>query len=163
MALYDQLPIRSIIYAGDFKALADKYDLLIRQNDGQFIGGSAECARLPQALTDVGWTGRWHRGPRVMDLDYLVPGTVIANFRFVNGQWKYPNERGFHAALFDKFWKGATMTNGLPCEYSVFDQYPAKPAGRRGLSILPEWFKKKNPQMYVDSNRADAFYVVLIP
>lgn len=162
----DDLPKRNARYPGNFDALADKYDKLIADKKPQWID-NGQCARLPQVLTDVGYTGRWHPGPRVVDLDYLLPGTVIANFKMVNGIPKFPNESGWHAGLFDKFWQGARLANGLPCVFSMLDQWygpkSKKPAGRRGVAILTPEFIQAQPDMNSPANRADDFYVVVVP
>jgi hypothetical protein len=159
----DDLPKRNVICQRNFEELADRHDLLIKKGKGEYLGRDKECAALPQFLTDVGYTGRWQPGPRVIDLTYLIPGTVIANFKTVNGKPKFPNKSGWHVGLFDKFWHGAIMVNGLPCEFSMFDQYDGKPAGRRGVAILtPEW-KKANPRWATPSNDASEFYVVVVP
>lgn len=147
-----------VIYPGDLQTLLDETD---SQNLKQLDNG--ECARLPQMLTSVGWTGRWQRGPRVLDSPHLLPGTVIANFKLVNGKWKYPNEHGYHAGLFVKFAHRAIMTNGLPCEFTMLDQWVGKRPGERGMAILPESFRQRRPNQYTASNRADEFYVVLVP
>lgn len=157
------MPARAVTFAGYYQAMADEFDELKRQGKGKYLGGSADCVRLPQTLTDVGWTGFWRRGPRVIDQDHVLPGTVVANFKMINGEWRFPNESGYHAALFDQFWHGALMADGLPCQFSIFDQYHGKPAGRRGLAIIPEWLKKSDPRMNTASNQADAFYIVLVP
>lgn len=157
MGLIDTLHKRNVIYQGDFQALADEHDELKRQNKGRYIGRDQECVALPQALTDVGYTGRWAPGPRVIDLEFLLPGTVIANFLFENGKARFPCRNGWHAALFDRFCRGAVMANGLPCEISVFDQYVGKPAGRRGLAkSTPHWTP-------MPSDGAAQFYVVVVP
>lgn len=149
---------RPIIYQGDLLALLNETD-----NQHVLPLGGGECARLPQVLTDVGWTGRWQRGPRVLDSPHLLPGTVIANFKLVNGKWKYPNEHGFHAGLFVKFARRAMMSNGMPCEFTMLDQWQGKRPGERGMAILTDWFKKRRPDLDTPSNRADEFYVVLVP
>ena len=165
MSFIDSLPKRNAIYPGDFDKLADKYDLLIKQGKGEWVD-NGQCARLPQVLTNVGYTGRWTPGPRVIDFAYLDPGTVIANFKIVNGKPIFPNENGWHAGLFDRFWHGAKMEGGLPCVFSMFDQWVGesrKPAGRRGVSILTPDYKRAYPQKAVPSNMADEFYVVVVP
>jgi hypothetical protein len=149
---------RPVIYQGDLLALLNETD---DHPIGQLGGG--ECARLPQVLTDVGWTGRWQRGPRVFDSPHLLPGTVIANFKLVDGKWKYPNQHGYHAGLFVKFCHRAMMSNGMPCEFTIFDQWTSKRPGERGMAILTSSFKKANPWADTPSNRADEFYVVLVP
>jgi len=162
----DDLPKRQAIFQGDFDALIEKHALLLKElkNNAPMIA-DGECARLPQVLTNVGHTSRWHRGPRVTDLNFLASGTVIANFKLEGGRWKFPNERGYHAALFDQFQHGKVLAYGLPCAFTVFDQYnhPRKPPGIRPMSILPEWYKRQNPRLYTPSNRADEFYVVVVP
>lgn len=166
MGAIDDLAKRNARYMGNFEELADKYDKLVLENKPEWFD-NGQCARLPQVLTDVGYTGRWQPGPRVIDLDYLLPGTVIANFKIVNGKPKFPNEHGYHAALFDRFWRGAKMVNGLPCEFSMFDQWKgpggSKGASRRGVAILSTEFRKANPRFDTPSNRADEFYVVVVP
>jgi hypothetical protein len=168
MGAIDDLPKRNSIYQGTFQGLhfdelADKFDKLRKDGDGEYIGRNHECAALPQFLTAVGYTGRWHPGPRVIDLDFLLPGTVIANFKLVDGRLKYPNQHGWHVGLFDKFWRGAMMVNGLPCEFSMFDQYAGKPASRRGVAILtPEW-KKAHPDKATPANDASEYFVVVTP
>lgn len=147
-----------VIYPGDLQALLDEMD---NRNIGQLDNG--ECARLPQMLTNVGWTGRWQRGPKVLDSPHLLPGTVIANFKLIDGKWKYPNQHGFHAGLFIRFAHKVVMKNGLPCEFTMLDQWIGKLPGERGVAILPEKFKKANPMFATPSNSADEFYVVLVP
>jgi hypothetical protein len=147
-----------VFYQGDLEALLKKWK---EEQTQQLDNG--QCARLPQVLTSVGWTGRWQRGPRVLNSPHLLPGTVIANFKIVDGRPVFPNEHGYHAALFGKFYHGGKMTNGLPCEFSMIDQWVGKAPGERGVAILTESFKKAHPQYDTPSNRADDFYVVLVP
>ena len=147
-----------VVYQGNLQALLKQW----KDEKIQKLA-NGECARLPQELTHVGHTRRWQRGARVLDSPHLLPGTVIANFKMVNGKWKYPNQKGYHAGLFHKFEGRRVMSNGLPCEFSMIDQWVKKAPGERGIAILPDWFKKKYPSMYEASNRADEFYVVLVP
>lgn len=168
MGVIDELLKRNVIYQDTyqglgFEALADKFDRLRQIDAGEYLGRNHECVALPQFLTDVGYTGRWQPGPRVIDLDFLLPGTVIANFKTVNGQSRFPNQHGWHAALFDRFWRGTRMVNGLPCEFSMFDQFEGKPAGRRGVAILSAEWKKANPVYGTPSNDASEFHVVVVP
>jgi hypothetical protein len=164
----DDLPKRNVIYHRsheglDFEALVEKYNGLHLAGKGEYLGRDQECAALPQFLTDVGYTGRWQPGPRVIDLAFLLPGTVIANFKTVNGKPKFPNKSGWHAALFERFLHGARMVNGLPCEFSMFDQFHGKPAASRGVAILtPEW-KSAHSMYATPSNDASEFYVVVVP
>lgn len=157
---------RSVIYQGDLEELLAKYALIAKQGQGYPYIANGECARLPQALTDVGHTSRWQPGPKVVELAYLNPGTVIANFKFdKNGNARYPNEHGYHAALFQKFEHGASMVNGMPCAFSMIDQWVGKRGGvsARGVSVLTPEFKKANPQFATPSNNAEEFYVVMVP
>ena len=147
-----------VIYQGDLKALLQKW-----KDEGTRRLANGQCARLPQVLTSVGHTSGWQRGPRVVDYPDLSPGTVIANFKFVGGRFKFPNQEGWHAGLFHRFEGKRVMPNGLPCEFSMIDQWVGKAPGERGMSILPEWFKKRFPGHYKPANMADEFYVVLVP
>jgi hypothetical protein len=168
MGALDELPKRNVIYQGTYQglgydALVEKYNGLFLAGPGEYLGRDHECAALPQVLTDVGYTGRCSPGPRVIDLDFLIPGTVIANFKTVGGKPKFPNQSGWHVGLFDQFRRGAMMVNGLPCEFSMFDQFHGKPAGLRGVAILtPEW-KRANPRYGTPSNDAAEFFVVVVP
>lgn len=168
MGIADDLPKRMVIYQGNFQgldydALVEKFNSLYLAGHGEYLGRNQECAALPQQLTDVGYTGRWTPGPRVIDLDFLPPGTVIANLKIIDGKSKFPNQSGWHAALFDQFRRGTIMVNGLPCEFSMFDQFHGKPAGLRGVAKLtPEW-KKSYPVFGTPSNDAAEFYVVVVP
>ena len=77
--------------------------------------GDGECVALPQALTKIGPTNRWYPGSRVVDLLFLNPGTVIANFVFTkSGVGRFPNRHGYHAALFMGFGP-RSMTSGCQC------------------------------------------------
>lgn len=99
----------------------------------------------------------------MVDLEFVLPGTVIANFKLVNGKLKFPNKSGWHVGLFDRFLRGARMVNGLPCEFSMFDQYDGKHAGRRGLAILTREWKKAHPAFATPSNDAGEYHVVAVP
>jgi len=146
-----------VVYQGDLTALLQKW----KDADTKKLA-NGQCARLPQALTSVGHTSGWIRGPRVLDSPHLLPGTVIANFRLVNGKFIFPNQEGWHAGLFHRFEGRRIMTNGLPCEFSMIDQWVKKKPGVRGMAILPESFKTRFPDHYKPSNMADEFYVVLV-
>jgi hypothetical protein len=98
-----------VVYPGSMDALVKEWDEKYKKawKEGGREGLKAlkiadgECARLPQVLAEIGHTGLWQRGERVIDVaKTLRPGTVIANFVFENGRWKYPNRHGWHAALF---------------------------------------------------------------
>lgn len=146
---------RNVIYQGDL-------DELEREWAGKYIA-NGECARLPQALTDVGHTSRWQPGPRVVDLAYLNPGTVIANFVFERGRARYPNKSGWHAGLFRRFEPGVVMANGLPCRFSMIDQFPGKHVRARGMASLTPAYKEAHPHHATPANNADEFYVVVVP
>jgi hypothetical protein len=168
MGAIDELPKRNVIYQSTYEGLhfdelADKFDELRKNDHGRYLGRDSACAALPQFLTDVGHTSRWHPGPRVVDLEFLPPGTVIANFKLVNGKLRFPNKSGWHVGLFDRFLRGARMVNGLPCEFSMFDQYDGKHAGRRGVAILTLEWKKTHPGFATPANDAAEYHVVAVP
>lgn len=78
------------IYSGDVEKL-----------EGHDPFGDGECVAIVQKLTNVGHTSHWRPGPRVVDLSYLNPGTVIANFVFDrDGRGHFPNKHGYHAGLY---------------------------------------------------------------
>ncbi|WP_313176274.1 BPSL0067 family protein [Massilia sp.] len=146
-----------VVYSGNLDTLLKKW-----KDEGTRALANGQCARLPQELTNVGHTSGWIRGPRVLDVRNLLPGTVIANFKLINGKWKFPNQEGWHAGLFHRFEGRRIMSNGLPCEFSMIDQWVNKKPGERGMAILTESFKKQNTRFDKPSNRADEFYVVLV-
>jgi hypothetical protein len=148
---------RPAVYKGDLAALLKKW-----KDEETKMVANGQCARLPQELTDVGHTSRWQRGPRVLDSPHLLAGTVIANFKLVNGKYIFPNEKGWHAGLFQRFEGQRLMSNGFPCEYSMLDQWIDKRPGERGIAILPNWYKKLDPRNDVPANKADEFYVVWV-
>lgn len=147
-----------VVYQGDLQALLKKW----KDEETKKLA-NGQCARLPQVLTSVGHTSGWQRGPRVLDSPHLLPGTVIANFKLFNGKLIFPNQEGWHAGIFHRFEGRRIMANGLPCEFSMIDQWVGKKPGERGMAILPESFKKRLPEHYKPSNMADEFYVVLVP
>ncbi|WP_136419538.1 BPSL0067 family protein [Herbaspirillum sp. ST 5-3] len=137
------------IYQGDIDSL------LAKDAPQSYMDG--ECAKLPQALTDVGWTGKWKPGPRVVDLAYLNPGTVIANFKLVNGVLKYPNEHFFHAGLFYEF--GEKNMSGGYVRIWMIDQWRGKSVDKRyKLAYAPEEAKRKGVH---PCDNANEFYVVV--
>lgn len=143
---------RNVIYQGDI-------DQLLETKAGEYFRNQ-ECVALPQALTDVGHTSTWRPGPRVVDLLYLNPGTVVANFVFDSkGVGRFPNKHGYHAALFHEFgersmaggylriwmvdqWKGASVKRREKRAYA--------PAEAKRLGIAP-------------ADNANEFYVVVAP
>jgi hypothetical protein len=135
------------IYQGDIDALA-----------GHDPFGSGECVALVQAVTSVGHTSTWRPGPRVVDLSYLNPGTVIANF--IDG--RFPNRHGYHAALFVEFGP-RDMASRRPTKFTVMDQftgrYPRNVVKPRDIIARGDRTKAMgNP--YADCDNADQFYVV---
>jgi len=156
-----------VAYTGNFNDLLKEWDGKARQTykeegkDGlrNLRIDNGECARLPQKLTTVGWTGLWQRGPRVLDVARtLKPGTVIATFKLIDGKWQYPRPpatvHGYHAALF----MGAdSYSEGKPMRIWMFDQWRRKWPSPRGVQVAPA----SSPKLPCD--RAEEFYVVLVP
>lgn len=88
--------------------------------------GDGECVALVQATTDIGHTSGWRPGPCVIDLSYLNPGTVIANFVFDSkGVGRFPNKHGYHAALFIEFGP-RSQTTGLASMVWIMDQWKGR-------------------------------------
>jgi hypothetical protein len=142
---------RSVIYQGDLDGLQLQYG-------GQYVLDH-ECAKLPQFFTDVGHTSRWQPGPRVVDLAYLNPGTVIANFVFENGRARYPNRHGYHAGLFDRF-EHRLLSNGQTSSFYMIDQWVGKPISSRPIvGYTPE---QAGGRIHPCDN-ANEFYVVTVP
>jgi hypothetical protein len=132
------------IYWGDVEKLEEH----VPYRDG-------ECVALVQAVTSVGPTSAWRPGPRVVDLSYLNPGTVIANF--VDG--RFPNRHGYHAALFIDF---ARSVSGNVMSIRVMDQWRGRRPDKVKSREIPRRGKSHqegNP--YSDSDNADQFYVVM--
>ena len=65
------------IYDGDLKDLLKEYE-------DKHAGRDQECVALVQAVTNVGYTGKWQTGTRVVELNYLEPWTEVANFKIVD-------------------------------------------------------------------------------
>lgn len=157
-----------VVYSGDLNALLREWDEKTKQawkeqgKEGlkHLMIGTGECVALPQGLTGVGYTGRWQRGDRVIDVaQTLKPGTVIANFKFIDGKWQYPRGshaavHGYHAAL---FLGGESYSRGKALNIRMFDQWKGKWPGPRGVHVVPEPSQKK------PCDRAEEFYVVLVP
>jgi hypothetical protein len=146
---------RNVIYQGDLDELLEEYR-------NRFVM-DGECAKLPQGLTDVGHTSRWQPGPRVVDLAYLLPGTVIANFKFENGHARYPNMHGYHAGLFLRY-ERQTMSTGAVSLFVMIDQWRGnhpKPVGTRPVpGFTPEFAAAHH---IYPSDNANDFYVVVVP
>jgi hypothetical protein len=134
--------------------------------DGNFMDlkkhnpfGDGECAAMPQALTNVGHTSKWRPGLRVMDLVYLQPGTVIANFKFMPGFLRrFPNEHGYHASLFVEF-APKSMSTGEPLGIVVIDQWSGRMVLPRTIIAYTEEQARKR-RVYPSDN-ANEFYVVM--
>lgn len=121
-----------------------------------------ECVALVQELTSVGHTSSWRPGPRVVDLSYLNPGTVIANFVFDrDGRGRFPNRSGYHAAFFMRF--ARSVTTGRVLEIKVMDQWrgrkPFDLVLSRDIYARGKSFAEGNA--YHDADNADQFYVVM--
>lgn len=117
-----------------------------------------ECVALVQATTSVGHTSRWRPGPRVVDLSYLNPGTVIANFVFEKqGNGSFPNQHGYHAALFVDFCgRGVSSTKAK--NMRVMDQWRTRiPNTVRQREIVARGKSKAEGSAYSDSDNADQF------
>lgn len=122
-----------------------------------------ECVALVQATTAVGHTSGWRPGPRVIDLRFLNPGTVIANFVFdTKGVGRFPNKHGYHAALFLEFGP-RNQSNGRPGSIWVMDQYKGRRPENLVLprEIIARGRSRAEGNIYADADNADQFYVVL--
>lgn len=132
------------IYRGDVHELSRKKPF----RDG-------ECVALVQELTSVGHTSRWRPGPRVVDLKYLNPGAVIANFVFDSkGVGRFPNRHGYHAALFVKF-----GGRGIFVRDQFRGRKPEDLVLRR--EIVSRGKSRADGNVYRDADNADQFYVVV--
>jgi hypothetical protein len=141
-----------VLYEGDLGELLVKYY-------GKYAGRDQECPALPQSVTNVGYRGNWHRGARVVDQTFIAPGTVIANFKLVNGKYIFPSEHGYHVALFSDF--GNRKPSGGYTHFYVVDQWHGKTVARRNKnSFPPEVMKARG---YLPCDNADDYYIVLVP
>jgi len=151
---------RPVIYRGDLEELKKKYELLAKEKWHKGFIDNEQCARLVQVLTGIGHTSTWKPGARVVDLNYLRPGTVVANFKIVDGRPKFPNQSAWHAGLFQRFEHGKII-KGKRTHFTIIDQYPGKPVGERALQAFsPDEAKRfgKTP-----ANNANEYYVVMVP
>lgn len=137
------------IYSGDVDGL-----------EGHEPYHDGECVALVQAVTSIGPSIRWRPGPRVVDLSYLNPGTVIANFV----DERFPSRHGYHAALFMEFGP-RSMTSGRAGSIKVMDQF----TGRQPRNLVKSrdiWARGDKPHKqgnpYLDCDNADQFYVVMV-
>lgn len=144
--------MRSIIYDGDLGELLAKFH-------GRFAGRDQECAALVQSITSIGHTSRWQPGPRVVDQTFIKPGTIIANFKFENGRARYPNQSGWHVAIFSDF--GNRRPGGGYTHFWIVDQWRGKTVGRRRKQAwTPEEIKRNNIRPV---NDAEQYYIVNVP
>ena len=147
--------MHNVIYPGDATDLEGKPPF----RDG-------ECVALVQAVTSVGHTSRWRPGPRVVDLHYLIQGTVIANFVFdAHGVGTFPNRHGFHAALFMRFGP-RSMATGRATRTHVMVQFRSRrPINKVAIRPIDSYGTRThaegNPMSECDN--ADQFYVVVVP
>lgn len=144
-----------VIYQGDVWTLLREY------KDKWVMDG--ECAKLPQFFTEVGWTGRWQQGPRVVDVPNVLPGTVIANFKLKDGRIKYPNEHHYHAALFCRAFAKLQYA-GIVAPFSVVDQWRGskpKSISERPVLAYPQAVADRRHIWPCDN--ANDFYIVLVP
>lgn len=143
---------RPIVYQGDLKDLIMAYK-------GMYAGRDEECVALPQGVTDVGHTSRWQPGAKVVELNFLLPGTVIANFKFEDNRARFPNAHGYHAALFQEF--GNRVPGGGYTHFWVVDQWPGHPVKRRNKNAFSPAEMKRLRWMQCDN--ANDYYVVMVP
>lgn len=139
------------IYSGDVDKL----------HGGKPIG-DGDCVDLVQKLTNIGHTSRWMRGPRVVDMAFLNPGAVIANFvPDGRGGWKFPNKHGYHAAFFVEFM--GRYVSGKQSGIMVMDQfvgrYPNNEVRARPIPARSH-LRMSNGQPFAACDDADAYYVV---
>jgi hypothetical protein len=101
----------------------------------------------------------------VVDLSYLNPGTVIANFMFdKKGVGRFPNQHGYHAALFMEFGPRSQAT-GRPTQISMMDQWKnRRPKNTVHARSVPARGDRSFAQgnAYADSENADQYYVVIV-
>lgn len=141
------------IYSGDVDSLEDHQPY-----------GDGECVALVQALTSAGPTIRWRPGPRVVDLNFLNPGAVIANFVFdKSGVGRFPNKHGYHAAFFIEFGPRG-QTSGKPSRLWIMDQW----RGRHPNTVHKRYVESRGERSHADGNpyhdadNAQQYYVVMI-
>lgn len=142
-----------LIYSGDIDRL-----------EGNKPIGDGDCVDLVQKLASAGPTKMWMRGPRVVDMAFLNPGTVIANFvQDEHGGWKFPNKHGYHAAFFVEFI--GRYVSGKQSGIRVMDQFVTRKPNNevRARPIYARSHERmSNGRPYADCDDADAYYVVHI-
>jgi hypothetical protein len=130
----------------------------VRKLQGKAKVDGGECVRLVQHYTNVGNTTLWRQGERVLDLNFLVPGTVIANF---TKQGRWPGKpKGNHAALFVEF--GPRGPDGKPTTIVMMDQWTDSKKAAISARSVPSRGQKLHSEgnIYDDSDNAEHFYVV---
>jgi hypothetical protein len=157
----------SVVYPGNLNDLIKKWEEQRAKDwnedhDKLTFIANGQCARLPQALTSVGHTSRWQPGERVIDVARtLKPGTVIANFKLVDGRLKYPNAHGYHAAIFVRG-EGFSVVTGKPSQIIMFDQWiGSTPAKSHAPGIRP--VRARTDARYSPCDNANEFFVVIVP
>ena len=110
-------------------------------------------------MTNVGYTGNWRPGPRVTEQSHIVQGTVIANFKFEDGQGRFPSQHGYHAAIFIEF--GNRKPQGGYTHFWVIDQWNGKTVARRHKNAWPPGEVKRRGILPCDD--ADQYYIVNVP
>jgi hypothetical protein len=144
--------MRPVVYNGDLNALRETYL-------GRYAGRNQECVSLPQAVTSVGHTSRWQPGGKVVDQSYIAPGTVIANFKFENGHARFPNQHGYHVAIFLEF--GSRRPGGGYTHFWVIDQWRGKTVARRNKNAwTPEQIRRSR---IMPADDAEQYYIVNVP
>jgi len=143
--------MRPVIYNGDLGELLAKYQ-------GQHAGRNQECVALVQGVTNIGHTSGWQRGERVVDQNFIVPGTVVANFKTVDGKVKFPNQSGWHVAIFLDF--GNKKPEGGYTHFWVLDQWNGKGVKRRNKNAFsPEQAKRLHIK---PCDNANEYYIVMV-
>ena len=129
----------------------------VEKLDGRQAFRDGECVALVQETTPVGHTSRWRPGPRVVDLSYLNPGTVIANFVFdKSGRGRFPNKHGYHAALFVGFRREVSGASVMSIE--VIDQWKGRAVKQRFIAARGK--SRAEGGQWNDADNADQFFVV---
>jgi hypothetical protein len=144
---------RPVVFQGDLGELLVTYWQ-------KYAGRDQECVAFPQAVTNVGFTGRWQPGERVVDLKFLLPGTVIANFKSENGKARFPNEHGYHAALFLTFGDRNMAKDGYT-HFWVLDQWPQHPVKRRNKNAFS--LDEMTRRGWKPCDNANDYFVVMVP
>lgn len=94
---------------------------------------------------------------RVMDLVYLPPGTVIANFVYKSGSLRrFPNRHGYHASLFMSL--STRTATGEPTGIIVLDQWHGRKIKARSIVAYTEAEAKL--LRVAPATNANKFYVV---